>query len=149
MRAPPNLSLFPTLPPDRRASSYVIKQPSYFSIFWALVKPFLKPKLTKRLHLLGDDLPALHKLVDPAGLPADFGGALPADLSSFLDELERREAGGIGGFVFPMSAADPCGLRRTATSAASAAASSSASSAAAASSSSAAAAAGNAGTAGK
>jgi hypothetical protein len=82
--------------PMRIRDIYVVKQPAYFSVFWALVKPFLKAKLTKRLHLLGDDLPALHKLVDPAGLPADFGGALPLDLSGFLDQLEAREAGGIG-----------------------------------------------------
>ena len=82
--------------PMRIRDIYVVKQPAYFSVFWALVKPFLKAKLTKRLHLLGDDLPALHKLVDPAGLPADFGGALPLDLGGFLDELEAREAGGIG-----------------------------------------------------
>jgi len=108
--------------PMRIRDIYVIKQPSYFSIFWMLVKPFLKAKLTKRLHLLGDDLPALHKLVDKKGLPADFGGDLPFDLSSFLDEMEKREAGGIGGFAFPMSVEDPTGEKKRAAAAAAAAA---------------------------
>ena len=104
--------------PMRIRDIYVIRQPAYFSIFWALVKPFLKAKLTKRLHLLGEDLPALHRLVDPKGLPADFGGALPHDLSGFLDAMAAREAGGIGGFAFPLSHADPTGEKRRAEAAA-------------------------------
>jgi hypothetical protein len=103
---------------------YVIHQPWYFSIFWAIVKPFLKAKLTKRLHLLGDDVAALHKVVDPKGLPSDFGGALPYDLSGFLDAMEKQELarGEIGGFVVPMSVDDPTGAKRKAAAAAAAAA---------------------------
>ena len=61
------------------------------------------------MHLLGHDVKALHAFVDPAGLPADFGGALPYDLSGLLDELEKREHLGIGGFAFPLSMDDPMG----------------------------------------
>jgi hypothetical protein len=110
--------------PLRIRDIYVIHQPWYFSIFWAIVKPFLKAKLTKRLHLLGDDVAALHKVVDPKGLPADFGGALPYDLSGFLDAMEKQELarGEIGGFVVPMSLEDPTGAKRKATAAAAVAA---------------------------
>lgn len=100
--------------PMRIRDIYVIHQPWYFSIFWGIVKPFLKEKITKRLHLLGKDVSALHKFVDPSGLPADFGGSRSMDLSAFLDELEKLEKrdGEIGGFAIPFSVDDPTGVKR-------------------------------------
>jgi hypothetical protein len=97
-----------------------LPQPWYFSFFWALVRPFLKAKLVKRLHLLGKDLDALHKVVPPAGLPRDFGGSSDEPLSLYLDNMERleKERGSIGGFAIPMSVDDPTGAVRRAKAAA-------------------------------
>jgi retinaldehyde-binding protein 1 len=100
--------------PMRIRDIYVIHQPWYFSTFWAIVKPFLKEKITKRLHILGKDVSALHKFVDPAGLPSDFGGQRSVDLSAFLDELEKveKQKWNIGGFAIPFSVEDPTGEKR-------------------------------------
>ena len=100
--------------PMRIRDIYVIHQPWYFNIFWGLVKPFLKEKITKRLHMLGKDVQALHKFVDPVGLPEDFGGKRSIDLSKFLDDLENEEKRtcSIGGFAVPFSVEDPTGEKR-------------------------------------
>lgn len=58
---------------------YLIHQPWYFTMFWALVKPFLHKKMVDRLKLLGSDLPALHKLVPRETLPPEFGGTATED----------------------------------------------------------------------
>lgn len=40
----------------------------------AIVKPFLSSKLKKRIHVWGDDVTQLHKLLPLSALPEDFGG---------------------------------------------------------------------------
>jgi len=64
--------------------------------------------------MLGKDVSALHKFVDPSGLPEDFGGKRSIDLSKFLDDLENEEkrTGNIGGFAVPFSVEDPTGEKR-------------------------------------
>lgn len=104
--------------PMRIRSILLIHQPWYFSMFWALVRPFLKAKLTSRLRLLGGDLAALHALVPPAALPPAFGGTLsdaaePPDW--LLADMRRREREGdgcIGGWALPLSVEDPTGEAR-------------------------------------
>jgi hypothetical protein len=110
--------------PMRVRDIYLIHQPWYFTLFWKLVSPFLPRKLTKRLHLLGGDLSALHAAVPPAGLPRDFGGTLDEPLTQFLDDMAAKEAatGMIGGFAFPLAVDDPTGEARRAQAAAAAAA---------------------------
>jgi hypothetical protein len=100
--------------PIRVRDIYVIQQPWYFSIFWAIVKPFLSSKLTKRLHLLGNDLETLHKAVAAEGLPQDFGGTLNESQTAFLDmcEAKEKEHGTIGGFAIPFDVEDPTGEKR-------------------------------------
>ena len=62
--------------PIRIRHIYVIRQPRFFSIVWAVAKLFFKKKLTERVHLLGDDLTALHAAVPAGVLPPEFGGTL-------------------------------------------------------------------------
>lgn len=102
--------------PMRIREIYLIHQPSWFSVFWAIVKLFIKAKLAKRLHLLGQNTAALHEVVDPANLPPEFGGTLDEPLTKFLDDMEAQEkaTGMIGGFAFPLSVEDPTGAKRRA-----------------------------------
>lgn len=100
-----------------------------FSMFWALVRPFLKAKLVQRLRLLGSDLAALHAVVPAAVLPPAFGGTLrdedePADwLLTDMCRREREGGGMIGGWALPLSVEDPTGEARRQRAAAVAAAS--------------------------
>jgi hypothetical protein len=100
--------------PMRIREIYLMQQPRWFGWFWAIVRLFLKEKLRKRLHVLGTDFEALHRVVHPSVLPAEFGGTNADSPTKFLDELEAKEKaqGKIGGFVLPLRTDDPCGLRR-------------------------------------
>ena len=106
--------------PMRIRSILLIHQPWYFTMFWSIVRPFLREKLTKRLKLLGKDLAALHAIVPAAVLPAAFGGTVsdadePPDW--LLSDMRRRQhegSGMIGGFALPLSVEDPTGEKRRA-----------------------------------
>jgi hypothetical protein len=56
------------------------------------VQPFLKAKMTKRLHVLGEDLAALHAAVPAANLPPEFGGTLDEPWDQFIRDCEAAEA---------------------------------------------------------
>lgn len=121
--------------PIRLRDIWVVKQPWYFSAFWAVVKPFMKRKLTKRVHLLGNDLPALHAAIDPANLPPEFGGTGTMGWDDWLNAAVEQEktTGMIGGFALPLDVNDPTGeVRRAAAAAATASGAAGAASAAAA-----------------
>ncbi|XP_055596163.1 clavesin-1-like [Uranotaenia lowii] len=64
--------------PLRLKEFHVIKQPFIFNMVWTLFKPFIGDKLRKRLEFHGSDMKKLHKYVDPAYLPKNYGGELPA-----------------------------------------------------------------------
>jgi hypothetical protein len=109
--------------PMRIRAILLVHQPWYFTMFWSIVRPFLKAKMTKRLKLLGSDLTALHALVPPASLPAEFGGCAPEPRDWLLQAMRRqeRETGSIGGWALPLSVEDPTGevrRRKAATAAA-------------------------------
>ena len=97
--------------PIRIRHIYVVKQPWYFSMVWAVAKLFFKKKITSRVELLGEDLPRLWSLVDPAAIPASLvpGGALPEGGPSFIDHvLALERAGGqLGGFAMPLNMKAP------------------------------------------
>merc|ERR1711871_1821014 len=65
--------------PVRMKGIYIINQPWYFTMIWALVRPFLKRKLKKRIKVLGSKESKLHELIIPCSLPKEFGGTLPDD----------------------------------------------------------------------
>ena len=92
--------------PIRIRHIYVIRQPRFFSIVWAVAKLFFKKKLTERVHLLGDDLTALHAAVPAGVLPPEFGGTLVEAPDAAIDRLaaaERGPAASLGGFRLPLS----------------------------------------------
>lgn len=108
--------------PMRIRGIYLVHQPWYFTFFWALVRPFLHSKMTKRLRLFGSDLAALHALVPADVCPPAFGGTAQEGFDTHLNELEAREkaTGMLGGFAVPMSVEDPTGEKRRAAAAAAA-----------------------------
>jgi len=110
--------------PIRLRDIWVVKQPWYFSAFWAVVKPFMKKKLTKRVHLLGNDLPALHAAIDPANLPPEFGGTGTMGWDEWIDSAveQEKKTSMLGGFALPLDVNDPTGEVRRAAAATAAAA---------------------------
>uniref|UniRef100_A0A8W7PJJ8 CRAL-TRIO domain-containing protein n=1 Tax=Anopheles coluzzii TaxID=1518534 RepID=A0A8W7PJJ8_ANOCL len=69
--------------PLRMKEFHILKQPYIFNMVWTLFKPFIGDKLKKRLYFHGSDMKKLHKHIDPADLPKNYGGTRPAlDYSS-------------------------------------------------------------------
>ncbi|CAN8003239.1 unnamed protein product [Ixodes pacificus] len=60
--------------PVRVKGIYVINNPPVFQLIYAIVRLLLKPKLQKRMHVLGRDYEKLYKLVPREGLPTEYGG---------------------------------------------------------------------------
>jgi CRAL/TRIO domain/CRAL/TRIO, N-terminal domain len=91
--------------PVRIRHIYVIKQPWYFSMVWAVARLFFKKKITDRVQLFGSDVAKLHALVPASILPPEFGGTLdePVDaaITRFVD-IEKR-GGTCGGFAMPFN----------------------------------------------
>jgi hypothetical protein len=79
--------------------------------------------MTSRLRLFGRDLAALHAIVPPSSLPAEFGGTASEPRDWLMQELREKErtTGSIGGWAVPLSVEDPTGEKRRAAAAAAAA----------------------------
>jgi retinaldehyde-binding protein 1 len=85
--------------PLRMKEVHFVKQPFIFNMVWKLFKPFVQEKLNKRMFFHGKDMKALHKFLDPAVLPANYGGTLPAIdytgkdwypcVNNYKDHIER------------------------------------------------------------
>jgi len=116
------MSIFMDTFPIRIRNIYVIRQPWYFTMFWAIMRPFFKKKITSRVHLLGGDLASLHRAVPPSILPPAFGGTMTDPPMRFVDDLARVEksAGCLGGFRLPFSVDSPYAAAGSALSAAAA-----------------------------
>jgi hypothetical protein len=68
------------------AGIYVINQPSYMSVLWKLVRPFMKQKMKGRVHMHGKDTAAM---LEASGLaaeqvPPNYGGALEIESGAWL-----------------------------------------------------------------
>lgn len=63
--------------PLRLKEVHMVKQPFIFNMVWPLFKPFIHEKLNKRMHFHGGNMKSLHKFLDPAILPANYGGEKP------------------------------------------------------------------------
>lgn len=63
--------------PLRLKAVHMVKQPFLFKLVWSLFKPFIREKLNNRMHFHGSDMKSLHKFMDPAILPANYGGEKP------------------------------------------------------------------------
>ncbi|XP_021922038.1 clavesin-2-like isoform X1 [Zootermopsis nevadensis] len=64
--------------PLRFKGFHVINQPFYFDAVFAVLKPFLKEKIRRRIYLHGRDLISLHAFISPEILPAEYGGRKPS-----------------------------------------------------------------------
>jgi len=72
---------------ERSYKIYVIGVPRWFTIVWAIVKPFLHENTRKKVNILGASFQeALHEHVDPANLPPDFGGTDTVELGKAPEE---------------------------------------------------------------
>jgi retinaldehyde-binding protein 1 len=63
--------------PGRIKGIHMIFHPKIFGLIYQLVKPFLREKLSKRVHFHGDDLTSLHKHLGMEILPKSLGGLKP------------------------------------------------------------------------
>lgn len=102
------MSLFMGAFPFRIRAVYVVRQPRYFNIVWAIARVFFKKKLVSRVHLLGE-LHRLHEHVAPEALPPELGGTLVEPPDALIDEIvaAHRARGEFGGFRIPMSVDEP------------------------------------------
>ncbi|KAK9509991.1 hypothetical protein O3M35_004870 [Rhynocoris fuscipes] len=74
--------------PLRFKGIHIVNQPGYFDAVYAVVKPFLKPKVKQRVYLHGKNFDELHKYLPPSVLPTEYGGQLPtADNKNWREQL--------------------------------------------------------------
>jgi len=71
--------------PLRLKEVHFVNQPFLFNMVWQMFKPFVKEKLKKRMFFHGTDMESLHKHIDPANLPENYGGKLPKVNYSSVD----------------------------------------------------------------
>ncbi|XP_007909719.1 alpha-tocopherol transfer protein-like [Callorhinchus milii] len=62
--------------PMRIKTVNIINEPIIFKGIFAIIKPFLKEKMSERFVLHGSDLSSLHKNVPPCILPEEYGGTI-------------------------------------------------------------------------
>lgn len=73
--------------PLRFKGFHVVNEPFYFDAIMAVLKPFLKEKIRKRIYLHGNDLSSLHAFISPDILPEEYGGT-----RGVFDNTEWRNA---------------------------------------------------------
>ncbi|OQR69429.1 alpha-tocopherol transfer protein-like [Tropilaelaps mercedesae] len=78
--------------PARFKAIHVVNQPGLYDYIYACIRPFLKPKIVKRIHLHGSDLKSLHEHIDPEILPEEYGGqAGPFSNEWICQQLYQRD----------------------------------------------------------
>lgn len=88
------LSFIQDAMPIRLKAVHIVFQPYMFKVVWAIFRPFIREKLSKRIMFHGSNLKTLHKHIDIDCLPADYGGTKPkidyssADWYPVLAELD-------------------------------------------------------------
>ncbi|CAH1367978.1 hypothetical protein MTP99_009372 [Tenebrio molitor] len=60
--------------PLRFKGFHIVNEPFYFDAVMAVLKPFLKEKIRKRIFLHGSDITALHGFISTDILPSEYGG---------------------------------------------------------------------------
>lgn len=61
--------------PLRFKGFHIINEPFYFDAVVAILKPFIKEKIRKRIILHGSDLSSLHAFISTEILPSEYGGS--------------------------------------------------------------------------
>ncbi|KAK7788490.1 hypothetical protein R5R35_011932 [Gryllus longicercus] len=64
--------------PLRLKEVHIVNQPFLFNMVFAMFKPFIREKLKSRMFFHGKKMESLHKHLDPAFLPKEYNGQLPA-----------------------------------------------------------------------
>ncbi|XP_022654023.1 clavesin-2-like isoform X5 [Varroa jacobsoni] len=78
--------------PARFKAIHVVNQPGLYDYIYACIRPFLKPKIMKRIHLHGSDMTSLHEHIDPEILPEEYGGqAGPFNNDWICQQLYQRD----------------------------------------------------------
>jgi len=91
--------------PLRLKEVHIVKQPFIFNMVWTIFKPFIKEKLKGRLFFHGSKMASLHKHLDPANLPKNYGGELPEidytganwypTIENYMDHMKKMNACGL------------------------------------------------------
>ncbi|XP_055685291.1 alpha-tocopherol transfer protein-like [Lutzomyia longipalpis] len=63
--------------PLRFKAFHILHEPFYFDAILAVLKPFLREKIRKRIFLHGSDLASLYRFIPQEILPAEYGGLQP------------------------------------------------------------------------
>ena len=78
--------------PARFRAIHVVNQPGLYDYIYACIRPFLKAKIVKRIHLHGSNMESLHRHVDPEVLPNEYGGkAGPFSNTWIREQLYARD----------------------------------------------------------
>ena len=78
-----NMSYMNAAAPYRLAGLWLFHQSAVVTVLMAIVRPFMSRKMKERIRLFGADFSELHRRVDPALLPPDFGGSAAADVAQW------------------------------------------------------------------
>ena len=89
------ISKFQDSYPEFMVATYVINAPALFTGLWALVRPWLDPKVTAKVHILGGEK-AYAKLFEEKGFVFDLPLSSPELRLSWMDEMGRLLARGSG-----------------------------------------------------
>ena len=74
------ISLLQDAMPIRLKAINMVNEPTILDVILAIVRPFMKEKIKKRLKVHGTTFDKLHEIIDPSVLPSAYGGtAEPLD----------------------------------------------------------------------
>mmetsp|Transcript_36937 Transcript_36937/g.82127 ORF Transcript_36937/g.82127 Transcript_36937/m.82127 type:complete len:271 (+) Transcript_36937:151-963(+) len=79
--------------PFKLKGIWILNQPAYMSILFAIAKPFMSAKMKSRIRLFGSDFNKLHELIEPDVLPPAFGGTHPDSGREWFENEKRLETG--------------------------------------------------------
>lgn len=77
--------------PVRFKAFHVINEPFYFQTLYATMKPFMKPKMRKRIFFHGSKISSLHKYINREILPQEYGGLQPDNSKYWTKRLLSYE----------------------------------------------------------
>lgn len=61
--------------PESLGMVFVINVPSFFTVLWAIVKPWLDPVVVHKFRILGTNfLPTMTQFIDEEQIPEEYGG---------------------------------------------------------------------------
>lgn len=86
-----NMKFMSECAPYRLKGIWLFHQGLVVNILMTIVRPFLSKKMKERIRAFGTDMSALHELVDPSRLPAEFGGTSTDDGWKWFEDMKRTE----------------------------------------------------------